>query len=365
MNVYIPLGVFLALLCYLCRRSEKNARIAFIFSMSAVCVFAMIRYEFGPDYFNYRDIYEGIQGADINNYVGRGMSVEKTFLRFFNLFPSYTLFIIFLSVFWVGANAFFIGRYVPGQYYWYVLLYFFFKTDYFLDSLVAMRTTLCAAIFLVAIHFLIKKKRLIYIALILLASLFHTSALALVVFAFVNTNHRSFIFSNAIIIAIGVLAVISVLIGSNPVLDSFSSFVMDSVDELQRYSEREVAATGQSLYTLLFRLMSLAILVFLAKSAQKETNATMVLFYQIAVIAAMINLLLGQSLVNDRYFLILNPIYILCIVCSFKKNTNTTNVIISIILFTIAFYILYNKFSRPYFASFMEYKTIFSAPYIP
>lgn len=365
MNLFIPLGLFLVLLCYVNRLNNKRAANAFVFSMSVVCVLAMIRWEFGPDYFNYYEVYEGIQGADIENYVGRGMTIEKTFLYFLRLFPNYTSFIIFLTIFWFSSNTFFLKTHVPSQYYWFVLLYFIFKSDYFLDGLVAMRTTMCAAIFLIALHFLIRKQRLIYVALIVVASLFHTSAIGLMVFVFVNSNRNSFLFKNIVIVVVGIIALVAVLIGYNPLLDSLSSFVMENVDELQRYSERDISSSGTSLFTFIFRLMTLAILVYLSKSASKETDPTLIKLYQIAVVAAMINLMLGQSLINDRYFLILNPVYILCIVISYKKNPAYVNAIISLFILVIALYILYNKFSKPYFVSFLKYKTIFSAPVIP
>lgn len=365
MNIYIPLGLFLAILCFAFYKDKKNAPKVFLLSMLIACIFAMIRYNFGPDYFNYHEIFDGVQGEDLNDYVGRGMSVEILFLRLLQMFPLFTYFVVFLTVFWVGVNALFLWKYIPYKYFSLVILYFFLKTDYFLDSLVAMRTTLCAAIFLIAVYFLTKKKRLIYAALIVFASLFHTSAIALLPLALLTTNKKSFLFDNIVLWGIGIVALAALLIGHNFLIESLSSFVMDNVDELQRYSERDVASIGQSFNTLIFRVMSLSIMFYLAKSGEKEEDPKMIVFYKIAVIAAMLNLVMGQSLINDRYFLILNPIYILCIVNSFKRNPVSINTIITLFVFVIAIYIFYNKFSKPYFVSFLEYKTIFSATYIP
>lgn len=365
MNIYIPLGILLALLCFFTRNDSRRSSQSFLFAMIVTCLFAMFRYEFGPDYFNYHEIYEGIQGADVDNYIGRGMSVEKTFLHLLQFFPKFTYFIFFLTIFWFIGNTLFLKKYVPYQYFWIVILYFFSKPDFFLDSLVAMRTTLCAAIFLVAVYFLTKKKRIVFAALVVFASLFHTSAIALLPLALLTTNRKSFLFNDIVLWGLGVVALAAILIGHNFLIESLSSFVMDNVDELQRYSERDVASVGQSINTLIFRVMSLCIMFYLAKSGEKETDPEMVVFYKIAVIAAAINLIMGQSLINDRYFLMLNPIYILCIVQSYKKNPSSINAIITLFVFVVALYILYNKFSKPYFASFLVYKTIISAPYIP
>ena len=92
MNVYIPLAIFLVLLCLWGRQYERSANVTFWIAMIVTCVFALFRYEFGPDYFNYHEIYDGIQGADIENYIGRGMFVEKPFLYFLQFFPKFTSF---------------------------------------------------------------------------------------------------------------------------------------------------------------------------------------------------------------------------------------------------------------------------------
>ena len=365
MNIYIPLGLFFALICFIFRSNEKEAKTAFLWTMIVSCIFAMLRYEFGPDYFNYREVYEGIQGADVENYIGRGMSIEKAFLYLLQVFPKFTYFVISLTVLWFVLNALFLKKYVPSQYFGVVVLYFFFKNDYFLDSLVAMRTTLCAAIFLIAVFFLAKGKKGIFAILIVLASFFHTSSIALLPLAFLTGKSKSLLFNDIVLWILGFIALISVLIGHNFLVESLSSLVMDSFDELQRYSNRDVSSVGQSFNTLVFRIMSFSILFYLAKSGEKEKDPTIVIFYKIAVVAAMINLIMGQSLINDRFFLILNPFYITAIVLSYKKNPAHINIIVSIFLFVIAIYIFYNKFSRPYFVSFLEYHTIFSAPYIP
>lgn len=365
MNVFLPLGLFLTILCYFFRTNPKSSRKAFIFSMIAAFVFAAIRYEFGPDYFNYHEIYDSIQGADIDNYVGKGMTVEKPFLMLLSLFPNFTAFVVFLAILWFIPTFYFINRFVPSNYYWLVVLFMFIKTDYFLSSMVAMRTTLCAAIFLVALFFLLKKKRIIYVALILLAAQFHTSSIVLVLFVFFSFKNKNLIFSNITLVVIGLVALISFITGENRLIEIITNEVMENVDELQRYSEREIGGTGQSLNTLIFRIISFVILFYIAKTGEREIDVDKILLYKIAFVAAAITLIFGQSLISDRYLLILNPILIACVILSFKKNPQSLNTLITVFMLVIAIYIFYNKSTRSYFISFLNYHTIFSAPYIP
>lgn len=365
MNVFIPLGLFLVLLCFFFRNNPKNSRKAFFFSMIAAFIFAAIRYEFGPDYFNYHEIYDSIQGADLDRYVGKGMTVEPAFLFLLKLFPNFTSFVCFLAIVWFIPTFYFINRYVPSNYYWLVVLFMFIKSDYFISSLVAMRTTLCSAIFLVALFFLLKKKRIIYIGLILLASQFHTSSIVLVLFVLFSFKSQKIIFNNITLIVLGLLAFISFASGQNQLIEMMSSFVIENVDELQRYAERETGGVGQSINTLIFRLISFFILLYLAKSGEREKEEEKILLYKIAFCAAAITLIFGQSLISDRYLLILNPVYIACIILSFNKNPKNINILITTFILVIALYIFYNKSTRSYFVTFMDYYTIFSAPYIP
>lgn len=365
MNVFLPLGLFLTILCYFFRTNPKSSRKAFIFSMIAAFVFAAIRYEFGPDYFNYHEIYDSIQGADIDNYVGKGMTVEKPFLMLLSLFPNFTAFVVFLAILWFIPTTYFLGRYISPSYYWIAILYLFIRSDYFLSSLVAMRTTLCAAIFLYALYFLLKRKRVIYVALIILAAQFHTSSIILVLFVFLNTKNRSIIFSNLVLAAMGLMALLIVATGENQVIEFITTAVMDNIEELQRYSEREIGGTGQSINTLIFRAISFVILFYIAKSGEKEQNEENIILYKIAFFAAALSFIFGQSLISDRYLTILNPIFIICIILSFNKNPKNLNTIIVFFLIVVALYILYNKSTKSYFITFLHYHTIFSAPYIP
>lgn len=365
MNVIIPLILIFALICYYYRHKEQAARKVFCFAMIVLCALLAVRYEFGPDYFSYRSIYFAIQGEDISIYQGHGSAAEKPFLRFLQMFPSYTLFVIFLTVFWLGSNIYFINKYVEARYYWFILIYFAIDPNNLMLGSVAMRSTLCAAIFLIALEFLLRGKRIFYVLLMLAASLFHTSALALVPLVLVNTKKMDIFFNSTFCYVWGGIALINFVTGANDLIIRLSQFVMENIEELQRYQEQEIGSSGQSINTFLFRLMSFLILLYINYSMSKENDGRYTILYKIAFVAALFPLILGQSLISDRFLLILNPVYVCILMRSIKKNDMNTKNIVLLFVLIISSYMFYSKMGKAYSQSFIEYHTIFSAPRIP
>lgn len=364
MNVYIPLGIIISLLCYLQKGNSKNEERVFSISLIVVCFLMAIRYEFGPDYFNYRAIYYGILGEDVDDYTGKGQSVEVLFLRFLQLFPSFTSFVVFLTVFWFGANLYYIKTYIDSRYYWMVVLYMFFNANYILGSLVAMRTTLCACLFLVALTFLLRGKRIPYFAIIVLSSLIHSSSIALALFAVFSFKSNSVFFKSWFAFGFGIIAIISFVLGEN-IINYFTRFMVDNIDSLEHYSSYNFGGASQSINSLLFRIMSFFILLYLVLSGSRETNEKYIIMYKVGIVASIMLLVFGQNMISDRFFLLLNPIFIIALVRSFEKNDNRTNSMIFIFLMIISIYIFYSKMSQNYSRSFLHYQTIFGAPVIP
>lgn len=365
MDLYIPFSILLIIWCYTERHNLKRVRGIFFGGLIITCIFAAIRYEFGPDYFNYRAIYYGIQGESIEEYGGKGQSVEKPFLYLLSIFPSFTLFVVVLTVTWFAANIYLFNKYIPNRFYWILVMFLFYNATYLLASFVSMRTTICATLFIVALTFLLRGKRLYYAAIIILASMFHTSAIALILFTFLRKNNNSFIFSTPVVLVMGGIAIFSVLVGGNVLVESAVTFLVDNVSELERYSEREVGNTSQSVFTFIYKLMSLAIMLYLAKGGSTEKDPRFVIMYKIGVIAALIQLFFGQNIISDRYMNILNPVYIIVVFRSMLKNNIKVNSVIILFIMVSCFYIFFQKLGKSYSRSFMEYHSILSAPIIP
>lgn len=369
MNVYIPLGLLLALFCFALRNNVRNRRMIFILLFLPILVFSAIRFGFGPDYFSYWDIWQSVRGADVEGYTGVGSSVEPLFLKFLQLFPKYTWFIVFGSVFLILSYYTLFEKYVPIEYLWLAVLFLFFNCNCLLGNYVAMRTMLCSILFVAAFFFLNKnnlKGRIIYILIILLASQIHTSAIVLLVFVLLNTKQTSVLYQWYFIIPIGVVAVLSVLIGNNIIVSYISSFLVDNVESFDRYQEYEIGNVSSSLMAILFRIFSFVILAYIVISAKKETEQTYTLIYKIAIVAAIIQLFFGQSIISDRYLMILNPFYIIAITRAFiSEKQRSYKVALTVLVLGISLYLFNAKINKDYSSSFLIYQTVFSQNIIP
>ena len=369
MDVYIPMGLLLALFCFALRNNVRNRRMIFILLFLPILVFSAIRFGFGPDYFSYWDIWQSVRGTDVEGYTGVGSSVEPLFLKLLQLFPKYTWFIVFGSVFLILSYYTLFEKYVPIKYLWFVVLFLFFNSNCLLGNYVAMRTMLCGILFICAFYFLNKnnlKGRIIYILIILLAGQIHSSAIVLLLFVLLNTKQASILYQWYIIIPIGVVALLSVMIGNNIIVSYISSYLVDNVESFSRYQEYEMGNVSSSLMAILFRLFSFVILAYLVISAKKETEQTYTLIYKIAIVAAIIQLFFGQSIISDRYLMILNPFYLIALTRAFisEKNGSYKSVLMVLVL-GISLYLFNAKINKDYSVSFLHYQTIFSQNIIP
>lgn len=368
MDVYIPLGLLLALFSFIFGRNPKNQNLVFSVVFFAILLFFVLRFGFGPDYYSYWDIWTNLQGGYDETYVGVGSSIEPLFLRFLAFFPKYSYFIAVSSLLFVASYFFLFRKYV-SEYLWIVVLFLFFNSNCLLGNSVAMRTMICGFLFIIAFFFLTKgdfKSRVIYALIIVLASRIHSSSIVLLLLVLLNHNQKSILYNWYFVAVVGLFSVLSVLIGNNIVVSGLSSLLIDNIETFDRYQEYELGNVSSSFMALMFRLVSLAIVLFLVKSARNNNKQEDVMIYKIAIIGALIQLIFGQSLVSDRYLMIINPFYIIAVVKSFKiEKSSLVRVMISIFVLGISVYLFTVKIGKDYSASFLEYQTIFSQPIIP
>lgn len=187
--------LFLFLLMEVCsieyEKRRKDTRLLFI--ILAIFIYSIViglRNNVGIDYLNYKNLFFN-DGFDINRSVEIQWLVR--FLNFLNL-PFYSLFIVsaFLQIF------FFIKFYKDYKKCLSWGIFFYFTTLYFFLSMNVIRQCIAWAIFLYATRYIYKKNLLKYILLIVFATLFHKSAIILIIFYFIPK--RIYLNKNIIII---------------------------------------------------------------------------------------------------------------------------------------------------------------------
>ena len=151
-------------------------------SFLIITVFFAIRYNYGLDYWSYYDYYEAGRTVEEANGVTRGTG-EEWFYSFMNFFPRFSYFIIAHTIIVFSCLYYVTKKRMSPQYY--SLFFFLIMTMSVLSFnwISALRSTLAAAVLWIALDlFYIEKKRWIpYIGMVIVASMFHTSALLFII----------------------------------------------------------------------------------------------------------------------------------------------------------------------------------------
>ena len=376
MNYYIPFALITILLCFIYRQSEKNSSGVFVATMIIAFIFAAIRYEFGPDWFSYYNIFNELQSYGEQVYTDNMGHAEPLFIRYFSLFSSYTFFLAFNSLLWFGTYTVFFKKYVNEKYYWFVLLLLFFDINCILNNLVAMRQALTSFLFLIAFFILVRKgfskiSKLWFTIILVLCSLLHTSCFLLIPLALVNSSNKSLFFSKRYIVIVVVLAAISVFAGRYALTESIADLLIGNIEDFQRYEtylsslERNSSGLVAILKLVISTVLSIIPLFFIIKHGSNESDPTQVVIYKFGIIIATVGCILGQGLLS-RYMMILNPFYIASLVraCTVNKNRVYNIVVLSCAAFS-SIYSFYYYLQADYCISFLTYQTVFSAPSIP
>ena len=148
-----------------------------LYSVICIFIFLAIRYDFGNDYMPYFMNFYEINEYDY--YSIKGNEIGWIYLNY--IFKPFGF--IGMQIFLAGFSCYilyrFIKKYVSKNYYWLSIFLYTFNPYHLLVFSSAMRQSISISLFLLAIDYLIQKKPIHYIAIILLASLFHTTALFL------------------------------------------------------------------------------------------------------------------------------------------------------------------------------------------
>ena len=376
MNYYIPFALICILLSFKMRRNQKNSGSIFTATMIIAFIFAAIRYKFGPDWFSYYDTFQNLQLMGVDNYLNSYDHSEPLFIRYFSLFPSYTLFLATNSLLWFGIYTLFFEKYVDGRFYWFVLLMLFFNINCILNNLVAMRHEITSYLFIVAFFILAKyrfsiKGKIIFFLLLVLCSFIHTSCLVLIPLVFITHRNKSFFFSKWLIISVVVMSLATLFIGRNAITATLAELLINNIEELQRYEYYfdSFTSTRSGLFALIkfifLVVLTIIPLLFIIYHGRKEKDSSFVVIFKFGIIIATIGCIMGEGLLS-RYMMILNPFYIAALTRSFSFSSNKllNALVITCVSFT-SIYSFYFYLQADYCVSFLTYKSIFSAPSIP
>lgn len=178
MLVHLSILVILLFLNIIPNQIIDRKKYILPFSFLLILVYWAIRYDYGLDYWNYYNLFY------TGETVKRSVFGERWFYEFTYLFKSYYQVIIAESIIAIVSLFHLVHKYISPRMYWLFFLLLFIVPDFHFNIISTQRTTMAACILYWAFDFFYIRRRrwILYIGMVLIATMFHASALVLVLF---------------------------------------------------------------------------------------------------------------------------------------------------------------------------------------
>lgn len=349
----IILGIFSVLFAFIAK--YKNTGWGLKVSFSLIFLFLALRYNLGNDYETYRLMFSVISQSSLRELFAPLPVYEPAWVLLNWLFRHIGFFAMnaVLALFSCAIYYRFITKYLSPEYYWLAIFLYIFHPGFLLLHSTAMRQAPAIMLFVFSFDYLYNKDAFRYFLCILLASLFHYSAIILLpLYLLVFFNRKIGLLHIVIFISIFVSLFI---FGSN--LSPYVKLVITNFSEkYDAYQNPGVVSSGLGFfyYSVLF-IMTLYF--------ERMQNREVALVFKIAIISF---LMIPLPLIIDmtgRLLMYFTPATIIVypfIRASLKKPIS--KIIFSIIIVVITLFQFFQFFySETYHKYFIDYHTIFSA----
>lgn len=360
MNIYIPLGLFLLLICYFHRNNPYKSVKAFIFSMSVMAIFGAIRYNMGADYLSYMQDFENVHGYGFDNfYYYIPSRTEPGFIFLLSIIPSFFAFVIVLTIAWHALISYVCVKFIPSQFLWLTFFLLLFDEHFIIQNYVALRSSIVCCLFMLAFLCLLKRKKLWFVGLILLSTSLHTSAIALLLFVYYEYSYRyiknfnwQFFLPLFLVLLVFRQYITGILASS--VIENFSSMSRYE-GYIEDYNERAFSAGS-----ILYMIVSLVPPILMIPTMKKEADEKYLFIIFCSVVVLFMNVFVGSLMV--RYFMYVGP---LILIAYFRSSMYMIKGKQKLLFLSLILCVMYNfvvlQFA-PWFTTFLQYKTIFDAP---
>ena len=356
MNLILSFNLIVILISYFARfkKSKYTLEISFLI----IFIFTAFRYNFGTDYSTYHDLFLIYKSYSLSEILDNSLDIEIGWILINYLFAPFGFFalIFTLSAFFCYTYYSIIKKYLTVNYYWFAVFIYVFTFEIMMIQFSAIRQALAIAIFLNAIKYISEVNRpLIYLMMILIAGLIHTSAFFMLPFVLLTSIKNKN--SNSIGYLISTLFLFLLLFG-NIVLQYFPT-ILALTNGAKYLSNLENDISGSSSFVGVLFWSLLCVLTLYYSLEQPKVIKVLfhfVLFY--FVIYTLINLV---WLVNRLgfYFVPLTIIVYPLILQSEKK------MLLKLILFALFVLSILYQLAKYLpldwvILGYTDYKTIFS-----
>lgn len=336
------------------------------FAFGLIILISAIRYNFGADYMNYLYTFNEVSNFPDFSYLFRLVDgpfdryegVELGWMVLNRLFKpfGFAALLTFTSLFTNIVYYKFIKTYVPRTWYWLALFVYMFDTNLFFVPLSMMRQSFAMVLFVFSYRYIAQRRILPAIATILIAALFHKSALVLLPFVFLGYLEKV----NGRVVVVSFLSMVIVLMLTKDLTMNIvrSALAIPSFESFGDYFLKMEAADAFGL-GFLSRVMTLFVpfLFYYPDTNQDFKKRLTVLVACVSFLIAPFTLIMGFLGRIDYYFGIYNIVAIPLLYNWIKKRYLKIGLLVVYIAYTLY---SYNQFFKiPDWVTFTHYQTIF------
>lgn len=362
MTVHLQIIFLIVLFNILPSGSRFKKNVVLPVSFIILFIYWAIRYEYGQDYWNY---CHSFYGDMMFNLYGTGDILF--YMWFFPLFDYYWQAIVGQSAFIMLTLFVFVRKYIPPKAYW-IFFFLFLATGGFHFSLIsALRSSMAAGVMYWGFSLCVidKWRPFLFFLFVIVASLFHTSAVVFLLYPFVRYVIAK-MGTKTILISLFVCNLFAMFIGNyffHKLTSAFSFF-----EYYDHYSER-IANIGWSDFVL--KCVYFLPLYYICRYYNFTNDLKFKNAFYLAITFFFINFLNMDF--HGRYtaFLFIFYVMVLCHTYQFVPKKNVVYMLgpyFVVVLFWLGmfYYQVFSLRNSVYIGgNFDVYKTIFDAPSFP
>lgn len=256
-------------------QSKRNRRVVNLLALIILIVFSGLSYTNGWDWYGYKDYYDGIGIRGFSEVQALSTyGIEFFFLMFMyvtSLSGLSFVFFVFINAVITNTIIYLALKKLNVNYILFIIMYF--CVSYLRLELSTLRQGLAVAICIYSLSYILEKRKLKFIVLVIVASLFHRSALVLLAFypfLVINISLRKHFYIMALAIPVSLLAGYLSTLLSQTYMIFYNEWTKFFIIKLANYL---ALSRGASInFQSLILLVSYAFFAFQLKSDSKEKD---------------------------------------------------------------------------------------------
>ena len=334
---------------------KKKTKASIVLAFTILILFAALRYNFGNDYRSYLNNDILIRSGETP------LLKDWLFVSLERICPSFYVFIAITSLISIIPVYYLIKDFVVPEYRYMAFIIYCINPYLFLISLSSIRQALAIAFFILAVRYSLKRKPVPYMVCILIAILFHISAIVLIPFYFIANDRKV----DRIQLTVVIMTLLTLLFAKG----IFNSLIQLGLDLFGIANYRYYASLGGT-NSLRATLLSSIYLIYVLINIRKMKGATLafsklyIVGCILSILAYRLNMLTRFQMYFDIFSVVSIPMTIMMnnslIVTSDRKYRMINRYAFPILIFTIYALRYYSFFNNPMWKSFTEYHTVIS-----